>query len=126
MSTKPFIASMFTATEFTTAQEKSDFANALAAFVKAKCPRHRFTKPMYRHLSHCFGHIAHYNIHGFYGNWFATDEGGDATYFLENALAWNCPGDAAYTFSDVEREFQKWIKKNFPGIRPRRQYGQCG
>ena len=56
-----------------------------------------------------FGHIAHYNIEGFYSEKFRDKE--NIQEFERNILQWPCYGDADYTFSDVEKAIQKELKK---------------
>ena len=59
-----------------------------------------FTKALYQRLSMCWGHIAHYNREGFFGEFFRDLRG--KVDFLEQTLAWRCFGDPEYTYSDVE------------------------
>ena len=59
-----------------TAARKARFVNALLRFIRADCPREKFTKQLYQGLStdgH-FGFIAHYDIHGFYDEQLSTPE----------------------------------------------------
>ena len=59
-----------------TAARKARFVNALLRFIRADCPREKFTKQHYQGLStdgH-FGFIAHYDIHGFYDEQLSTPE----------------------------------------------------
>lgn len=49
-------------------------------FLKSRCAREKFTKPLYEHLiNHC-SFIAHYDIHGFYATYF--ENGDDTVRFL--------------------------------------------
>src|SRR2546430_207118 len=58
--------------------------------------------------SHCFGHIAHYDIDGFYDTWFTRDK--HRLGFLRNTLSWVCFGDPKFTYSDVERVIQQEVR----------------
>ncbi|WP_051956145.1 hypothetical protein [Beijerinckia mobilis] len=91
----------FQPTQWASAAEKAAFGNGLLRFLGEDCPREKFKKPFYRRLSQCFGMIAHYDITGFYSEYFETTA--DKIRFLENLVAWPCWGDPTYTFSDLER-----------------------
>lgn len=110
MATKPFNAEMFTATEFSTAADKADFANKLAAFVESGFEKKRFTKKLYTRLSNCFGHIAHYDRDGFWGTWFAT-KARQRTWVQHIVSRYRPCGQADYTFVDMEREFISWLQQ---------------
>ena len=103
----PFIASQFVPTEWSSAADKAIFGNTFLHFLESAWKRNLFTKGFYQRLSNCFGHIAHYDIHGFYGTWFACDK--DRLAFLKNAARWPCHGDPKFTFSDVERALRQQI-----------------
>jgi hypothetical protein len=90
----------FTATKWDTAEVKAKFANDLCRFMAADFKDSLFTKALYQRLSMCFGHIAHYNREGFFGEFFRDLRG--KVDFLEQTLAWRCFGDPEYTYSDVE------------------------
>jgi hypothetical protein len=96
-----FTAHQFTATEWETAEGKADFGNKLCKFIAADFKQTLFTKALYGRLSNCFGHIAHYNIHGFFETFFQNLTG--KIEFLELSVQWPCYGDPAFTFSDLER-----------------------
>ena len=96
-----FDDAQFTPTRWSSAADKATFANALCRFVAADCPRKLFTKALYDRLSLTFGHIAHYNLHGFFETFFADTSGKVA--FLEETMTWACFGDPASTYCDVER-----------------------
>ncbi len=96
-----FSAEEFTPTEFSTAQDKAAFGNHFFRFIESDWKQTIFTKTFYYRLSNCFGHIAHYDLHGFYGTWFADDA--LRLSFLRHTLRFGCYGDPTYTFSDVER-----------------------
>lgn len=105
----PFVASQFVATQWNAADVKAKFGNAYLHFVESDFQRSLFTKQFYNHLSNCFSHIAHYNIHGFYEVWFTNLA--DRLRFLKHTLDFPCYGDPAYTFSDVERAIQREVRK---------------
>jgi len=61
----------FTPTQWATAEEKAKIANKMTRFILGGFQQGSFTKAMYQRLSNMFCHIAHYNINGFYENWFS-------------------------------------------------------
>jgi len=107
---KIFKQNQFTKTEFHDTKEKSDFANWLVAFIEAGYPREAFSKRWYTLLSCCFGHIAHFDIHGFYDTKFIDPEARAA--FLRGLLRAHCSGDPGFTMSDVEDAIQKHLRAN--------------
>ena len=109
MAKGPFSPSEFVPTEFSTAADKADFGNTFLHFLDADCERNLFTKKFYNRLSMTFGHIAHYDIHGFYGTWFTADHHKAA--FVQRTLRWPCHGDAKFTFSDVEYAIQRVVRQ---------------
>lgn len=102
-----FTADQFTATKWDTAADKVWFANQFIKFVESGFEQRHFTDKFYRRLSNTFGHIAHYNRLGFWEEFFTTTEG--KVRFLGIALRHPCYGDAAWTYSDVERALQSWL-----------------
>ena len=102
-----FHAEQFTATQFYTAEQKAKFANQFARFVERDFPRSAFTKSFYNILNGTFGHIAHYDIHGFWNEFFTTPE--DKRRFIEQSLRCGGVGNPAYCFSDVELELREWL-----------------
>jgi len=48
------------------------FCNQFARFLASGCAWSAFPRWFYQELSHTFGHIAHFNQHGFYETWFDT------------------------------------------------------
>jgi hypothetical protein len=108
MPKSPFIPSEFTPTEWSTSAEKAEFGNSLLRFIAAGWKPTMFTKKLYRRLSMCFGNIAHYNLEGFYEEWFTTET--DRLRFLEHLLRWPCYGQPAFTFCDVEQAIQEQIR----------------
>jgi hypothetical protein len=109
LKTKVFNASQFTPTKWDTAADKAEFANHLIQFIEQGYPQSLFIKKFYRRLSMTFGHIAHYNIDGFWAVWF-QDESGQQD-FIHNIMNHACYGDPHYTYSDVERTVQKYLKE---------------
>lgn len=108
MRSGPFDASQFVATQWNSAADKAVFGNTFLHFIEAEWKRSLFSKGFYQRLSMCFGHIAHYNIHGFYETWFTCDK--DRLEFLKQTLQWPCWGDPAYTYSDVERAIKTQVR----------------
>jgi hypothetical protein len=100
----PFLPTQFTATQWSTQDDKAEFGNALLHFIDSGFKQTLFTKKLYQRLSNTYGHIAHYNQGGFWEVWFSTDA--DRARFIEHLLRWRCYGDPEFTFSDVERVLQ--------------------
>ena len=96
-----FLAAEFTATRWDSAEVKAKFANDLCRFMAADFKETLFTKDLYRRLSMCWGHIAHYNREGFFSEFFRDLRG--KVDFLEQTLSWRCFDDPEYTYCDVER-----------------------
>ena len=103
-----FSGNEFTSTKWEPADAKAEFANKLCRFIAADFKEAMFTKTLYRRLSLCFGHIAHYDSFGFFDHFFRDLRGKVA--FLEEALLWPPCGDPAYTFCDVERAVQARLR----------------
>jgi hypothetical protein len=100
--------SQFTPTQWDTAKDKASFANQFMRFVQSDFTAQHFTDKFYRRLSNTFGHIAHYNRAGFWAEFFTTTA--DKVRFLEQTLAHPCYGDPAWTYSDVEKALQGWLR----------------
>lgn len=105
----------FTASQFTTSKQyfgedkdKARFANHFVRFVRSDFKRTLFPKWFYTRLSMTFGHIAHYNLEGFYTTFFETTEA--KVQFLRECAAWHCWGDPAWTYSDVEKALQPFVR----------------
>lgn len=103
-----FTPSRFTATKWDTAKDKATFAIQFVRFVQSDFSAQQFTDKFYRRLSNTFGMIAHYNRGGFWAEFFTTTT--DKVRFLEQTLAYPCYGDPAWTYSDVERAVQEWLR----------------
>jgi len=107
-----FHAEDFTPTIWATAEEKAKFANKLTRFILEGFQQGSFTKRMYQRLSSMFGHIAHYDINGFYNTWF-TDVKSCREWVGHVTSSWlSGIGDPKFTWSDVEKALIQWIKDN--------------
>lgn len=106
----PFMPGLYTATKHTYAADKKKIAEHLAAFIDSGFSVALFTHALYKALNSMFGHIAHYNREGFYNTWFESTR--MQAKWLHNAANWSCPGDPAFTWSDVERDIQSYIKEH--------------
>ena len=100
-------ASDLTATEWDDQKSKLRFAKQFAKFVTGGFKWEDFPKWFYVRLSMTFGHIAHYNQHGFYATFFQDDNG--KIDFVRTTLLGGGYGDPAFTFSDVEKILKKWM-----------------
>jgi hypothetical protein len=105
-----FTADRFTPTKWDSADKKAKFAKQFIRFVLSDFSMKQFPKTFYVRLSMTFGHIAHFNQHGFYETFFNTTEG--KVRFLRMTLQHPCYGDPAWTYSDVERALQSWLREN--------------
>jgi len=102
----------FTPTKWATAEEKAKTANKLTRFILGGFQQAAFTKGMYQRLSNMFGHIAHYDINGFYGTWF-TDIKSCSDWVEHITSSWlSGIGDPSFTWSDVERSLIQWVQDN--------------
>lgn len=68
-----FAPEQFTASRYDTANEKATFANGLVRFIAGGFRKTQFTQAVYEGLRLRFGHIAHFNRHGFYDEWFSSN-----------------------------------------------------
>jgi hypothetical protein len=102
----------FTSTKWATAEDKAKIANKLTRFILGGFEQTAFTKAMYQRLSNMFGHIAHYNLHGFYEVWFADIKAcrNWAEHITNSWLAGI--GDPQFTWSDFEQVLIQWMKDN--------------
>lgn len=103
-------ADEFKPTQWSTAKEKANFANTFVKFVLSGFDRKHWTKSFYTRLSNTFGHIAHYNQEGFWAEWFEST--GQKLAFLKQAAVYPCYGDPTYTYSDVEKALQAWVRES--------------
>jgi hypothetical protein len=108
-----FDPSRFTATKWATAEDKAQALEALARFVEGGFQRKAFTRRLYDALHlHMYGHIAEFNIDGFYGAWFSTlaRQVGWVEYVIDGGAYGQRPAsDPAHTWSDAERAFRRWL-----------------
>ncbi|MEU3639945.1 hypothetical protein AB0H23_27475 [Streptomyces albogriseolus] len=94
-----------TDTQWATAEEKAEAGNRVLAFIENGLHSDAFTNDLYHTLSHhLFGHIAHFNRHGFADVWFATPS--NKATFIRHALSASGLGDPTWTWSDVEQHIQ--------------------
>ena len=107
-----FQAHDFTPTEWAAAEEKARIADKMTRFILGGFQQGSFTKAMYQRLSNMFGHIAHYNINGFYEEWFSDIKACHdwAEHITGNWLSGM--GDPRFTWSDVETALIQWMKDN--------------
>lgn len=101
----------YTATEHATVADKEKFEKHFKRFVESGFKDTLFPKWFYTRLSMCFGNIAHYDRNNFYEHFFTNAQ--DQAKFLKQCRSYNCPGDPAYTYSDVEKVLRDWINNNF-------------
>jgi hypothetical protein len=100
LTTPALEAKAFRPTKWSSAEDKAWFGNHLLKFLAMDFPRPSFSKRLYGRLSNTFGHIAHYNIHIFFDDFFLTQS--SKIEFLTQSIAWPCWGDGEYTYCDVE------------------------
>ena len=62
----------FTPTGFTPAKTKCWFTVHYLRFVSSDFPRHQFTQRFYSQLMHTCGHVAHYDLTGFWTEFFTS------------------------------------------------------
>ena len=103
----------FKATEFSTVEEKEKFAKHFQKFVESGFSERLFYKWFYTRLSMSFGFIAHYNKACFYDTFFVYQS--TQREFLEQVLSYPCYGDSAWTYSDVEKYLQGWLRDYLNG-----------
>jgi hypothetical protein len=98
-----YTAAGFTATQFSTIEDKVLFIEALIRFLCNHCDRDRFTRRVYDGLHLYLGHIAHYNMAGFYDNWF--EDLVDQIKFLKHHSSEQVFGN----WRDVAEALKQWI-----------------
>jgi hypothetical protein len=101
----------FVATEFSSVEDKEKFALQFKTFVSRGYTKDEFPKWFYTRLSMTFGHIAHYDQLGFYLHFFGNGVRG-ILEFVQHCLSWSCHGEPTFTFSDVERHLQAWLREH--------------
>jgi hypothetical protein len=102
-----FNPEQFTPTQWSTAQDKADFANAFVRFVENNFQLEHFPKWFYQRLSQTFGHVAHFDQTTFYRTF--SGKALDKLRFLRQTVDHQPVGDPAFTFSDVERVLRGWV-----------------
>ena len=103
-----FNKDQFVPTQWNTAEDKAKFANHLLRFIESGYNENLFYKWFYRRLSNCFMHIAHYDKYGFYHVWFSDEK--KQVAFIKNILSFPCYGDPTWTYSDVEKAIQRYLR----------------
>lgn len=103
-------ADQFTPTKWDDAATKAKFGNHLLRFIAEDFPESQFTQKFYQRLSNTSGHIAHYNRHGLWSEFFTHRATKIA--FLEQTITHPCWGDPAWTYSDVERMTRARLKQS--------------
>lgn len=87
------------------------FANHFARFVLSGFKETLFTTRFYRRLRQEFGHIAHYDVHGFYAEWFATTA--DRVRFIRHTLGMAEDGTRfCFPYDTTERAIQAWVRRS--------------
>lgn len=111
---QPFCAEQFTTTKWDSAQDKAQWANAMASWVQRGFPTNGWRKGLYEALhTHMFGHIAHFNQYGFYEEWFANIHRQlQWLQYVAQGGAFGMAGDPAYTWCDVERAWSAWVRES--------------
>lgn len=102
----------FIATEWATPLVKADCLLWLQAFMGNGCGKSMWHKKAYRNLSqHLFGHIAHYNMDGFWHTWFEKET--QCHIWVDNIAERTVYGDPAWTWSDVEAAIKIWLAADY-------------
>lgn len=109
-SIKDFTADQFVPTQWESTEQKARFAKQFIRFSQAAFAWQQFPHAFYLRLALTFGHIAHFNQHGFFEEFFSSTDG--KVRFLKLTLAWSCPGEPSFTYCDVERALQSWLFQN--------------
>jgi len=111
---EPELNTFYKSTKFDSTAQKKKFESHFKRFLLKGCPESLFYKWFYSCLSNCFGHYAHYSKNNFYADFFTTGDG--KIDFIKWCLDYPCYGDPEYTYSDVEKVLQNWIRKNIETI----------
>ncbi len=99
----------FMPTKFQPASSKAWFVCHYMRFASSDFPKHQFTKRFYGQLMHCFSMIAHYDIDGFWAEYFTSTTG--KIEFLQETIVHPCWGSPDHTWSDAEREIIKRLRR---------------
>jgi len=100
----------FMPTRFKPFGTKTWFARHMLRFASSDFPRHQFTLRFYNQLMHCFSMIAHYNLQGFWTEYFITTHG--KIEFIEQVINHPGYGTPDHTWCDVEREISKRLRQS--------------
>ena len=114
MTKSIFTTNRFTATSYSTAEEKARFCAAFAKFVLSGFARRLFRHDFYRRVSNIFGHIANYDDTGFWEVWFSSPA--RQRQFIQRMHDWVPMGDPHFCWVDVERELKSWANKEAHAI----------
>ena len=106
---------MFTDAKFMTAQEKALVLKSWERFLRNSMKREHFTKRLYEHLHlHC-GFIAHYNILGFYTEYF--EAGQDTERFFEHFCSYTAQNyGACAEYDDLHVAMREVFEKHKASI----------
>jgi len=118
---KIFNENQFVATQWDTAEQKAKFANHFVRFINGGFKITMFPKWFYTRLSMTRGHIAHFNLHGFYDEWFSDIE--SQKRFIQHWIVGAVYGDPTYTYSDVENALQSYLQKARANVDEQLHYG---
>jgi len=109
---------MFTDTKFMTAREKVLVLKVWEQFLRHGMKREHFTRRLYNHLHQHCGFIAHYNIHGFYSEYF--EAGQDIERFFENFCTYTAQNYGAYVeYDDLNQAMRDVYKRHRRAIAQR-------
>lgn len=98
---------MYTATKYSSVEEKVKFEKQFKKFVSGGFQPKDFPKWFYTQLSMCFGHIGHYNQGQFYEEWFAKEA--SRKRFVKRIKNMTIYGKPESTYSDVEQVLKNWL-----------------
>jgi len=91
--------------------DKAAFIRQFVLFVENDYPLRLF-EPLYKQLSMgLFGHYAHYDLAGFYKEFFLCGLAGKKN-FIWQCHNWHAQGNPEYVNSDVEAILIEWLKEN--------------
>lgn len=100
----------FTPTQWHSVADKEKFARHYIRFVQARCPFEKFHDWFYKRLMQMFMHIAHHNRVGFYETWYDSPE--KRFELARFHAAFDCVGEPAWTWSDVEQTLRAWLNES--------------
>jgi hypothetical protein len=102
----PWKTAEFTGDKWTSAEDKLKFLVALVNFLCHHCDRDRFTRRIYDGLHQYLSHIAHYNMAGFYDEWFA-DLPNRIRFLIHRSAGTTGP---VCSWHDVDMALRDWIR----------------